>query len=130
MARADIKDYETGNWACWSTIVDDYVIDWCPEDQYKAELIVDAIHRIMQLTDEDYNNIDYLKNLVTYQQNGAECIITVKDINKVRLEESHWYTKSDCDAKKALLEKCDKCNHKNCDDCYDGDYYQPRDRKK
>lgn len=130
MARADIKDHKTGDWACWSTIIDDYVIDWCPEDQYKVRLIVEAILSIMDLTKEDFDIPNYVENLVTYLQNGSECVITIKDISKVRLEESHWYTKSDCDAKKELLLKCSTCNHENCDDCYDGDYYKPEVKKK
>ena len=34
------------------------------------------------------------------------------------------------DLEKELLLKCSTCNHENCDDCYDGDYYKPEVKKK
>ena len=126
MSHCYIKDPETGLWNCWSTITDDYLFDeWVPEIQLKAAIAADSVMCYFNLTNEEVCAEDYPKNILTYELNGDECIIKIKDINKIRLTESDWYTKEECDKKKALLEKCNKCTHGGCDDCDDGDHFIP-----
>ena len=109
MAHRNIKDPETGLWNCWSTISDGYLFEeWLPEDKYKAELVLTG---------------GFPYNLMTYTINEDECTITLKHLHKVKLEESRFYTKNDCDAIKSRMEKCAKCNHENCEDCDDGDHF-------
>ena len=127
MSHCYIKDPETGLWNCWSTITDDYLFDeWVPEIQLKAAIAADAIMCYLVISSEEFKAEDYPKNLVTYSLDGNECHIIIKDINKIRLTESDWYTKEDCDKKKALLEKCRNCTHEFCDECDDADHFVPK----
>lgn len=127
MSHCYIKDPETGLWNCWSTVVDDYLFDeWVPEIQLKAAIAADAIMCYLVISSEEFKAEDYPENLITYSLDGNECHIIIKDINKIRLTESDWYTKEECDKKKALLEKCKNCTHELCDECDDGDHFVPK----
>lgn len=128
MSHCYIKDPETGLWNCWSTITDDYLFDeWVPEIQLKAAIAADAIMCYLNIDSEEFKAEDYPKNLITYSLEGNECHIVLKDINKIRLTESEWYTKEECDKKKALLEKCKNCMHEFCDECDGGDHFVPKE---
>ena len=124
MSHCYIKNPETGLWNCWSTISDDYLFDeWVPEIQLKAAIAADAIMGYLNISSEEFKAEDYPKNLITYSLDGNECHIVIKDINKIRLTESDWYTKEECDKKKALLKKCKNCTHEFCDECDGGDHF-------
>ena len=125
MGRVDVRDPETGKWACWSTIVDDYVIDWLPETEYKAMRLVDYILSSMKFPRDEVEDNDFMDNFVTFGLKGDEATFTVKNINRFELTESSWYTKLLCDAKRDLVQKCLDCTHNKCDDCINGDCFEP-----
>ena len=105
MAHCNIKDPETGLWNCWSTIVDDYLFDeWLTEDQYRVAMLIDDMYHNME-----YNVFDYEASkgheLISYEIKDGKCIITVDDINMIKLEESPCYTKAECDETKLFRAK-------------------------
>lgn len=124
MAHCNIRDPETGLWNCWSTCVDDYLFDeWVTEEKYKAELLLMEVVNMLVTDDADYVADNYPFNLATYSINGDECTVTIKNLHKVDLQESSWYTKKECDETKAFLDRCRKCNHDNCSLCNNGDHF-------
>ena len=50
MGRCHIQNPETKEWACWSTVSDEFISDWMPEDIYKfwleLQIVRDAIDSI------------------------------------------------------------------------------------
>ena len=130
MSHCNIQDPETGLWNCWSTMVDDYLFEeWLPEDRYKVAILTTELHHSFCFTDEDFDN-GVFDNIIDYTIAGNTCTITINDINKIKLDRSKWYTKEDCDAKLARMQKCKKCNHKQCEDCDDGDHFVPGEELK
>lgn len=120
MAHIDVKDPETGLWACWSTIVDDYISDWLPENEYKAFVLKEALISSMQYKEDlDFNSI------ISVEVKDNTSVFTVKDLSLVTLHPSDWYSKQECDEYLAKRQRCDACNHANCEDCDDGDRFEP-----
>lgn len=89
MGRCNIKHPKTGEWRCWSTIVDNWVSEWMSETDYKQWLIDEAT-----------------------RQAAAE-------IEAYGIKESRFQTYNDCLYKLAMQGHCEKCKDRfdKCDDC-------------
>ena len=99
MAHANIYDPETNKWACWSTVVDDYITDWLPENAYRGEMIVDAIAGLLDWGDKTTNLSDILEAKI-----GSNAVtITIKDLSKFSIKKSDWYSKQDCDERRKIV---------------------------
>jgi len=92
MGRCNIKNRKTGQWRCWSTIIDDWVSEWMPEHDYKEWLIVEAA-RMMR------------EELETFGIREPRSMLGTM-------------TASSCNYHKALEEYCSDCCHDDCDNCY------------
>ena len=89
MGRCNIKHPQTGEWRCWSTIVDNWVSEWMSEADYKQWLVDEAT-----------------------RQAAAE-------IEAYGIKESRFQTYNDCLYKLAMREHCENCKDRfdKCDDC-------------
>ena len=89
MGRCNIKHPQTSEWRCWSTIVNNWVSEWMPEEDYK-QWLVDEAARIEQ-----------------------------EDIEKFGIKESNIQTYDECVYELALEEHCRNCRFKydSCDNC-------------
>ena len=101
MAHHNIYDPGTNKWACWSTVVDDYVSHWLPENEYKSLVLEDALAQYIQYSAISHNP-DFISSVVNADNS---CTITIKDITKVGLKNSDIYCKEECDEILAEKEK-------------------------
>lgn len=122
MSRCNIYDPETNLWACWSTTVDDYVTEWLPENEYKAKVIADMCLSGIDIAYSSLKDIDF-KTLTSVKIEGNKAIITVNNLDQIKLNESTYYTKSECDEKVRHNKICETCTHAGCDYCDREDHY-------
>lgn len=122
MGRCNIYDPETNLWACWSTTVDDYVTKWLPENEYKAKVIADMCLSGLDITYASLKDIDF-DNFTSVKIEDNKAIITINDLNTIKLNASTWYTKAECDEKIRHHKICETCNRAACDYCNNEDHY-------
>lgn len=100
MGHLNIYDPNLDKWACFSTSVNDYITHWLPKPEYQAWLAKDALSSVNIM---DYEAIVRDKDFLTVRLDGNTCIITIKDVSKIKLKQSDWMSKDECDQTIAVM---------------------------
>ena len=76
----------------------------------------------LDITYSSLNDIDF-DNFTSVKIEGNKAIITINDLNAIKLHVSTWYTKAECDEKVRHNKICETCTHAGCDYCDREDHY-------